>query len=180
MNNLLLLFIEFFKTGLFTFGGGWASLPFLYAMVDNYNWFSSEQLTNLIAISAITPGPVGLNMSTFAGFITEGLFGAIISTLALVLPMIVISCIVFNLFKKLSNNKYVKSILYLLRPASVALICSVGIKLLFDLIIFKQDFHGLILLFILFIMTFHFSRNPIIYLLVGAITGLLFNVMVKI
>ena len=79
-----LLFYEFFKIGLFTFGGGYGSLPFLYELVDKYNWFSSFELTQLIAISGLTPGPIGLNMATFAGFKTLGTMGSIITSFALV------------------------------------------------------------------------------------------------
>ena len=68
LNSYFLLFFEFIKVGLFTFGGGYASLPFLYQMIENYNWFSSFELTQMIAIAGITPGPIGFNMATFAGF----------------------------------------------------------------------------------------------------------------
>ena len=159
LNTYFLLFFEFIKVGLFTFGGGYASLPFLYHMLD-YAWFSSEQLTQMIAIAGITPGPIGLNMATFAGFKTLGIFGAATSSFALVLPMIVISTLVFRLYKKFSESKIVKSILYILRPTSCALIASVGIRLFYELILKnsfsaeKIDILGLVLVLFLFILTF--------------------------
>ena len=82
LNIYILLFFEFVKVGLFTFGGGYASLPFLYSMIETYGWFTQQQLTQLIAISGITPGPIGLNMATFAGYETLGIKGALISSLA--------------------------------------------------------------------------------------------------
>ena len=173
MNELALLFFEFFKVGLFTFGGGYASLPFLYLMVEKYSWFSYNQLTQLIAISGLTPGPIGCNMATFAGFNTLGLVGSAVSTFALVIPMLFITSFVFKLYKKFSQYEYVKSILYVLRPCGCALLCFVGIKLLNNLIILPKDYVGLILLILLFILTFRCSRNPIIYLAYGAIFGIL-------
>ena len=117
MSELILLFIEFFKTGLFTFGGGYASLPFLYSISINYSWFSIHELTQMIAISGLTPGPVGLNVATFAGFKSFGVIGAIISSFALCLPMFVVCSFVFKLYKKFSENSLVKSIIYFLGGA---------------------------------------------------------------
>lgn len=173
LNNYFLLFFEFIKVGLFTFGGGYASLPFLYEMIDKYAWFSHNELTQMIAISGITPGPIGLNMATFAGFKTLGLFGALIASLALILPMTIIASIVFKFYQKFNTNLYVKSILYVLRPTSTALICAVGIRLFYDLIIKSTDFIGLGLILILFILTFKLNRNPLIYIAIGAIIGII-------
>ena len=139
MDNFLLLFFEFFKVGLFTFGGGYASLPFLYGMVDKYDWFSHSQLTQLIAVSGLTPGPVGLNMATFAGYNTSGIIGSIVASFAMAIPMLFVASFVFKLYKKFNENKYVKTILYVLRPTGCALLGYVGIKLLYDLIITPKD-----------------------------------------
>ena len=173
MNNFPLLFFEFFKVGLFTFGGGYASLPFLYNMVDSYNWFSYTQLTQLIAISGLTPGPVGLNMATFSGYNTQGLFGSLIASVSLILPMLIIASVVFKIYKKFSENKYVKTIIYILRPTSCALLCAVGLKLFKDLIILPKDYLGLILIFIMFLMTLKLPRNPVIYIGFSALFGIL-------
>ena len=180
MPTSILLFIEFFKTGLFTFGGGLASLPFLYNICHSYNWFSEIELTQLIALSNLTPGPIGLNMATFAGYQTEGILGAIIASFSLVLPMITITSQVFRLYKKFSKDRFVESILYFLRPTSAALIAYVGAKLFYDLILkhdilFKTvDYRALFVFFILFIMTFKFPRNPIIYMSTAGIFGIVF------
>ena len=175
MNNMFLLFFEFFKTGLLTFGGGYASLPFLYHMVDEYTWFSYNELTQMIAISGLTPGPVGLNMATFAGFNTLGLTGSIFSSIALILPMLIITSFIYKIYKNFSKNRYVQSILYVLRPCGCALLCFVAIKLINNLIIIPKDFNGLILLFFLFILTFKCSRNPVIYLTFGALFAIFFK-----
>ena len=173
MNNFILLFYEFFKVGLFTFGGGYASLPFLYNMVDSYNWFSYTQLTQLIAISGLTPGPVGLNMATFSGYNTQGIFGSLIASFALIIPMLIIASVVFRIYKKFSENKYVKTVIYILRPTSCALLCAVGLKLFKDLIILPKDYFGLILIFIMFLMTLKLPRNPVIYIGFSAVFGIL-------
>ena len=176
----LLLFFEFFKTGLFTFGGGLASIPFLYSICNTYHWFSELELTQLIAISNLTPGPIGLNMATFAGFKTFGFFGSIIASFAMVLPMIVIASLTFRLYKKFSENCYVQSVLYLLRPTSCALIAYVGAKLCYKLIFNNHlslnyiDPKALVVLIVLFLMTFKFPRNPVIYLFVAGIFGAVF------
>ena len=80
MKLLALLFIEFFQVGVFSFGGGYATLPFLYDIAEKYHWYSSSQLTDMLAIASITPGPVGVNVATYAGFTTSGIIGAFIST----------------------------------------------------------------------------------------------------
>ncbi len=172
-----LLFYEFVKIGLFTYGGGYASLPFLYGLVDSYDWFSGTELLQLIAISGITPGPIGLNMATFAGFKTLGLVGAFISSFALILPMILITTQVFRLYKKFIENKYVKSIIYILRPTSCALIASVGVKLFYSLVLnnFSYiNYKALFVVLFLFVMTFFAKRDPIIYMAVAGFFGVLF------
>ena len=81
--TLLLLFFEFFKTGLFAVGGGMATLPFLYDMLGRHpDWFTASQLADMIAVSESTPGPIGVNMATYVGFETSGIPGALVATLS--------------------------------------------------------------------------------------------------
>ena len=88
----LLLFYEFFKIGLFAVGGGLATIPFLYDLVIKYNWFTSEMLTNMIAISEATPGAIGINMATYVGYISSNsIFGGITTTIALIAPSIIVN-----------------------------------------------------------------------------------------
>lgn len=182
LNTHFLLFFEFLKVGLFTFGGGYASLPFLYEMIDKYQWFSLSELTQMIALSGMTPGPIGLNMATFAGFKTLGYFGALISSIALIIPMIIITTQVFRFYLKFSESKCTKAILYVLRPTSTALIMSVGLKLFYELILrndlsFKNiDYIGLILIIFLFVLTFKLKRDPVIYMAIAAFIGVLVKI----
>lgn len=183
MNNTgLLLFVEFFKVGLFTYGGGYASLPFLFHISEVYHWFSHNELTQLIAIAGITPGPVGFNMATFSGFKTMGLSGALIASFALVLPMILITVQVFKILDKFKENKYVKSMLYILRPTSCALILGVGVKLFYNSIIidfsFKNvDYSAFCVVLMLFLMTFKCKRDPAVYIFSAGILGIIVKIV---
>ena len=86
----LRLFIAFFKIGLFAVGGGLATIPFLQELIHRYGWVTSQELVNMIAISESTPGPIGVNMATYVGFETAGIWGAIIATTGLVTPSVII------------------------------------------------------------------------------------------
>ena len=125
----LRLFFEFFKTGLFAVGGGLATLPFLNEMADTTGWFTRADLADMIAVSESTPGPIGVNMATYAGFTTAGIPGALIATLGLILPSLIIILIIAGFLKKFSENKVVKAVFSGLRPASVALIAAVLLSL---------------------------------------------------
>ena len=96
MSELFLLFTEFFKIGLFSVGGGLATLPFLYDLADKYDWLSDAMIGNMVAVSESTPGPIGVNMATYVGFQHNGVLGAIVATAGLVLPSIIIILLVAN------------------------------------------------------------------------------------
>lgn len=121
---LLQLFWEFFKTGLFATGGGLATLPFLQEMSSKYGWFSEAELANMIAVGESTPGPIGVNMATYAGIQAGGIPGGLVATFGLVLPAFLIILVICFLLKKFQENVFVQSCLRILRPASVGLIGS--------------------------------------------------------
>lgn len=135
MDNRLLLILEFFKTGLFAIGGGPATIPFLMDMAEKYPWFSMAELSDMIAVSESTPGPVGINMATYAGFKTLGLFGGIVSTLALTVPSIVIILIIARFLENFQENKYVKAVFSGIKPAVTALI-AVAVMSIFKVSLF--------------------------------------------
>lgn len=118
----LTLFIEFFKIGLFSIGGGMATIPFLMELTTKYDWFTTGELTNMIAISESTPGPIGINMATYAGFHAAGFAGALTATVSLVLPAFIIIIIIARFMANFSENDTVKSVFYGIRPAIAALI----------------------------------------------------------
>ena len=167
--TILALFYEFFKTGLFSVGGGYATMPFLYAIAKNYDWYSLRELGDIVAVSVITPGPVGVNMATYAGFKTAGLFGSFISTMAIVLPSYFIIIFVSKALKKFEDNFYVKSIIYSLKPAGCGMLAAVGLQLAKQNIV---DMPSFFLFAILFYLTLDFKKNPLYFFLVGGIIGI--------
>ena len=104
---LLTLFWEFFKTGLFSVGGGMATLPFLYRMSETQGWFTSAQLADMVAVSESTPGPIGVNMATYVGFTVAGIPGAVIATIGLVTPSIIVILLIARVLQKFRQNRYV-------------------------------------------------------------------------
>ena len=125
---LLQLFYEFAKVGLFTVGGGMASVPFLMVMSEKTGWFTQAQLLDMIAISESTPGPLGINMGTYVGFETAGIPGAIIATLGITLPTAALAIIVAKFLFGFKENKFVQGAFYGLRPASAGLIAAAGVS----------------------------------------------------
>ncbi len=125
----LQLFFEFFKTGLFAIGGGLATLPFLQEMAQKTGWFTLAELTDMIAVSESTPGPIGVNMATYAGFTTAGIPGSVIATLGLITPSVIIILIVAGFLKRFKDSPAVTAAFGGLRPASTALITAVLISL---------------------------------------------------
>lgn len=120
----LRLFYEFFKVGLFSIGGGLATIPFLTDMSSRTGWFTSGDLANMIAISESTPGPLGVNMATYVGYQTGGIPGGIVATLGLVCPAIFIILLIAGFLKKFRESRTVDAVFYGIRPASTALIAA--------------------------------------------------------
>ena len=121
MGNLITLFLEFLKIGTFTVGGGLATLPFLFELADKYQWFSYEELMNMVAISESTPGPIGINMATYVGYNVANIIGAIAASIATIIPALFFIVLIAKFLGKFKDNKYVQAIFYGLRPAVAAL-----------------------------------------------------------
>ena len=158
----LQLALEFFKIGLFSFGGGYATIPFLYHISQEFHWYTLEELSQMTAVASITPGPVGINVATYAGLKTTGILGALIATITEILPSLVLVLIVSKLLKKFSDNFYIKSIIETLKPISCALLTSVAIGLLKPEI---KDLKAMILLSILLILSWKTKKEPLFYIL---------------
>lgn len=171
------LFKEFFLTGLLAFGGGFATLPFLYRISEVYHWFSTSEISQMVAIATITPGPIGLNMATYTGMKVGGVFPAIITTFALVLPALIIVILFSKLLEKYRDNFYTKAILYSLKPASCALLSSVLIKLTINNV---KDLYDTILLGVLFFIAFIKNKSVIFCLLFSVVVGLLAGIIIKV
>lgn len=124
---LLRLFFEFLKIGMFSVGGGMATLPFLYDMADKTGWCTYSQIADMLAVSESTPGPIGINMATYVGYSIAGIPGALAATLGIIVPGILLVIIVTSVLHKFSGNRYVEGAFYGIRPASVGLITAAGI-----------------------------------------------------
>ena len=191
----LRLFFEFFKTGLFAVGGGMATIPFLYDMADATGWFTDQDLVNMIAVGESTPGPIGVNMATYVGFITGGaqngilgsILGAVTATLGLVTPSVIVILIIAAFLKSFRDNRYVQDAFYGLRPASAGLIASAGLGVAVSNLFFADipmgpaalNWKGLALGVILWILTNRVKKvkdlHPIVFILGSAVVGIIFQ-----
>lgn len=176
---LLTLFLEFFKIGLFAVGGGLATLPFLYELAEKYDWVTSADISNLVAISESTPGPLGVNMGTYVGFLQSGPIGGIVATLGLVTPSVIVILLVMKILDKFKENPVVKNVFYGLRAASCALIAVAGVGVA-KIAFFGNDFtsfniKGIILAIAIFFAMKKVKWHPIAFIAISAIVGILFK-----
>ncbi len=192
----LRLFYEFFKTGLFAIGGGMATIPFLKNMSASTDWFSNTDLTNMVAVGESTPGPIGVNMATYVGYITGmnqhgllgALLGAVVATLGLITPSIIIILIIASVLKKFRDSKLVNNAFYGLRPASTGLIAAAGIGVIYSTFITVMgtsttyivfNFKGLILGVTIWILTNFVKKtkglHPIVFIAFSALVGIVFK-----
>ena len=185
MPLLFNLYWEFFKVGLFAIGGGMATFPFLAKLAVKSGWYTQQELINMIAISESTPGPIGVNMSTYVGFHTAGVAGALISTLGLVTPSIIVILIVAQFLKKFGESKYVKAVMYGLRAASAGLIAAAGLTVAWMVLLNQEALHAqdfshalnfkaLCVAVIIFFLTKKYKKvHPIVFLGLAAAVGVL-------
>lgn len=167
------LALEFLKVGLFSFGGGYATIPFLYHISQELGWYSLDELTQMVALASITPGPVGINVATFAGLKTSGVFGALVATFSEMLPSFILVIVVAKILKKFSDNFFVKATVETLKPISCALLASVVVGLL------KPEIHelkSLLLLSGLILLTWKSKKDPLFYILVAGTVGIIFQI----
>ena len=183
----LRLVLEFAKTGLFSVGGGLATLPFLYEMASNTGWFTHADVADMIAVSESTPGAIGINMSTYAGFKTAGVPGGIMATLGLALPSVIIILIIARFLAKFRKNPLVEGAFYGLRPASIAMITVAGLNVakisllnlpaweishaVGDLFVWKALALGVVL----FIAQKKLKWHPVIFIAISAVVGIVFK-----
>ena len=176
---MIQLFLAFFKIGLFAVGGGLATLPFLYELAEQTDWISISDISNMVAVSESTPGPLGVNMATYVGFLKDGIFGGVVATLGLITPSIIISLIIAKMLVKFKNNKVVKDIFYGLRAASCGLIAVAGVGVA-KIAFFGErltDFfwQGAILAILLLIGTRKLKWHPVVFIAISALVGIIFK-----
>ncbi len=122
----LTLFYEFFKVGLFSIGGGVATIPFYMELADKYDWLTTQMLADMIAVSESTPGPIGINLATYAGFRAAGIPGALVATFSEVLPSFIILVLIAKALERYKENALVSSAFSGIRPAVAGLIAAAG------------------------------------------------------
>ena len=191
MSLYLRLFWEFFKTGLFAVGGGMATLPFMYDISDKTGWFTHSMLADMVAVSESTPGPIGVNMATYVGFVTGGVPGAVIATVGLVTPSVIVILLIARVLKVFRENQYVDAGFYGLRPCSIGLIAAAGV-LVVKLALFNTELYAstgaiadlfnvkaLILAAVLLAATRCIKKlkglHPIVFILASAVIGIVFS-----
>lgn len=195
LSLFLELFVRFFFVGLFSIGGGLATLPFLSDMGEATGWFGADTISDMVAISESTPGPIGVNMASYIGFQTAGDFGSafgalgsVIATIGLVTPSLIIILIVSRVLMKFRDSKYVEFTFYGLRAASLGLIAAAllsvakiaffGTEELSDIasLIGAIDYKAVILSIIIFICIKKFKKvHPIVLILISGLAGIIFK-----
>ena len=185
------LFIRFFFVGLFAIGGGLATLPFLQSMGETTGWFTPSDISDMIAISESTPGPIGVNMATYVGYqvgeisgVAGGLFGGVVATLGLITPSVIVIIIVSKMLQRFKDSKYVEYAFYGLRAASIGLVASacLGVaKLAFwsseimtetGSVFAAVNYKSIILSAVIFLCITKFKKiHPIALILFSAVVG---------
>lgn len=177
----LQLFYTFFKIGLFGFGGGYAMLSMIQGeVVTRYGWLTSQEFTDIVAISQMTPGPIGINSATYVGFTATGSgWGSIIATLAVVLPSFILMLAISKFFLKYQKHPVVEAVFSGLRPAVVGLLASAALVLMNaeNFSSPKEDMYSFIISCLIFLIAFIGTRkykiNPILMIVVCGIAGLI-------
>lgn len=194
----LRLFWEFFKTGLFSVGGGMATVPFLQSIAERTSWFDSAQLADMIAVAESTPGPLGVNTATYVGYtvglpqggVFYGILGSVTATVGLVLPSVLVILIVAYFLDRFRKNRYVDAAFYGLRAASVGLIAAAGVTILllsffrvsdiYSLLgQFHLDYRHILLAAVILVLTRWVPQtkklHPICFIAASAVIGILFG-----
>ena len=187
----LRLFWEFFKVGLFSVGGGLATLPFLYSLGAKTGWFGTADVANMLAVSESTPGPIGVNMATYVGFDCAGVLGGVVATLGLVTPSVIVIVLIAMALQAFRTNKYVDAAFYTLRPASTGLIAAAGWSVfalvLVNLDAYRASYHfadllqwkNLLLFAVIWVLTNLVKPlkklHPVVFLALAAVVGIVFR-----
>ena len=169
----LQLLISYLKIGLFGFGGGYAMLSLIrHEIVDKHSWLTIGEFTDIVAISQMTPGPIGINSATYIGYtVTGSVWGSIIATAAVCLPSFVIFLSIARAYARFSSNRYVESAFSALRPVAVGLIAAVVLLLLNP-----ENFTGWksVLIFAsAFILTKFLKFHPILLIILAGAAGII-------
>lgn len=163
----------YLKIGLFGFGGGYAMLSLIqFEVVDKHHWLSLQQFTDIVAISQVTPGPIGINSATYIGYtVTGNVWGSVLATFAVCLPSFLLVLLISYFFAKFKNNLYVKAAMSGLLPMSVALIAAAAL-----LLMNREnfiDYKSLLIFLAAFVLTWKYKLHPILMICLAGTAGLL-------
>lgn len=183
MNNLIFIAFEFVKVGLFAVGGGYSALPFLHDISVKYGWFSLSELNDFIVLSEITPGPLGINIATFTGYMAGGTWGGIIASCALVAVPLIIVLLLSKILSNPAENYFIKRIYAGLLPCTSALILGAAFGIFENVLTKFNDIFsfaiGCMLFSFLMVATFRWKWNTLLIILAGGIGGLFFFIFSK-
>ena len=184
----LLLFWEFFKTGLFAVGGGLATLPFLYDMGARTGWFTAHQVADMLAVSESTPGPIGINMAVYTGYTSAGPLGSLCAMAGIITPCVIVIMLIAAALRAFRDNKYVKGAFYGIRPASTGLIAVAGLTVAAGALLRTDawtgwdrfwtvlDWKAWVLAAVIFAVSKIWKKlHPAFLILIGAVAGALFR-----
>jgi len=167
------LFWTFFKIGLFNFGGGYPMISFIQnEVVFRHGWLTSAQFTDIVAVSQMTPGPIGINMATYSGYVVTGsAWGSAVATLAVCLPSFFIMILLANYFLKHEKNPSVQAVFKGLRPAIIGLIAAAALVLCN-----AENFvdsRSVWFFVVAFILTVRYKFHPVKLILLAGLGGFL-------
>ena len=183
----LRLFWEFMKIGLFAVGGGMATLPFLKELGERTGWFAQDLITDMIAISESTPGPIGINMATYVGCNTAGFLGGVVATLGEMFPAVIIVVLISKSLEKFRSSTVVGDAFYGLRPAVTGLIAAAGIGVvqatMLQMELYRQtgavldilSWKKLALFAAAFLGVRKLKWHPVAFIAISAVIGILFR-----
>lgn len=177
------LFLGFLKVGLFAFGGAYGAIPLIRDVVLSYGWLSDEALSYMIAVSESTPGPIMVNLATYVGSTEAGFLGALVATLAVVLPSFIIILLITALLKNALKNKYVQAVLKGLKPSVIGIVLAMGVYMIVKNCLmedtFKMNLRSIVITAVLGIVAVlykYFSKkkmSPIIMIVISSLLGML-------
>lgn len=174
MKLLVKLYLAFLKIGTFSFGGGYAMLPFIQKeIVEKNNWISSTEFTDIIGISQMTPGPVAINSATFVGYKISGVIGSIVATLGVITTSFILVVIINRILYKFKEFKMVQAALLGMKPALIALIIYAFWDLAIDA---YKDWKSIFITVIIAVVLWSKKVHPILVIVIAAILGLVFYV----
>ena len=187
MSIYLLLFLEFFKIGLFCFGGAFGMLPLIEEVCLKHSWITESEFYNFVGVAESTPGPIAVNMATYVGSVKGGALGSICATFGVVLPSFLIILLIASVIKSFTQNKYFKGFLKGVKPVVIALIISTGATLLASTLGFSDYlnlnfdtlsaiiFALLILIYLVFKKLFKRKMSSVLLIVISAFLGVLLS-----